>query len=87
MTNQRLKKLFESFSKNKIDALFVSSWPNVTYLSGFKGTESWILVSLKGLYFITDSRYSEQAAAEAMLARAEAELAAQRAQPRPAPQP
>lgn len=63
--NARLKKLFTLFDRAGIDALFVSAWPNVTYLSGFKGTESWILVSPKGLFFITDSRYSEQAQAEA----------------------
>ena len=63
--NQRLKKLFRSFEARGIDALLVSSWPNVTYLSGFKGTESWILVSPKALYFITDSRYSEEAEKEA----------------------
>ena len=61
----RLKKLFSSFEKIGIDALFVSSWPNVTYLSGFQNTESWIFVSPKGLYFITDSRYLEQARSQA----------------------
>jgi Xaa-Pro aminopeptidase len=63
--NDRLKKLFAQFDKVGIDGLLVSSWPNCTYLSGFKGTESWIFVSPKGLYFITDSRYSEQAEQEA----------------------
>ncbi len=63
--NLRLKKLFQLFEKAQIDALLVSSWPNVTYLSGFKGTESWLVVSPKSRYFITDSRYSEQAEAEA----------------------
>lgn len=61
----RVEALFGSFEKAGIDGLLVSSWPNVTYLSGFKGTESWILVSGKGLYFITDTRYSEQAEREA----------------------
>ena len=46
--NSRLKKLFLLFKEKGIDALLVSSWPNVTYLSGFKNTESWILVSPKG---------------------------------------
>lgn len=64
-TRERLNRCFESFGAQGIDALLVSSWPNVTYLSGFRGTESWIFVSPKGLYFITDSRYSEQAEAEA----------------------
>ena len=63
--NARLRKLFSSFRRAEIDALFVSSSPNATYLSGFKGVDSWIFVSPAGLYFITDSRYSEQAADEA----------------------
>ncbi len=61
----RLKKLFPLFKKAGIDALLVSSWPNVRYLSGFKNDESWALVSPKGLVFITDSRYIEQARNEA----------------------
>ncbi len=63
--NPRLKKLFPSFRKSGIDALLVSSWPNVRYLSGFKNDESWALVSPKGRVFITDSRYIEQAQKEA----------------------
>jgi len=63
--NGRLKNLFRSFDHAGIDTLLVSSWPNVTYLSGFNSIESWILVSPKGLYFITDSRYQEQAEKEA----------------------
>lgn len=62
--NSRLNKLFSLFSQARVGALLVNSWPNVTYLSGFKGTESWIMVSPKNLYFITDSRYFEQAEAE-----------------------
>lgn len=65
MPNARLKKLYQLFPKSGIDGLLVSSWPNVTYLSGFKNTESWALVSPKGRYFITDSRYLEQAEREA----------------------
>lgn len=63
--NTRLNKLFSLFQHVGIDALFVGSWPNVTYLSCFKGTESWILVSPNRLYLITDSRYFEQATEEA----------------------
>ena len=63
--NARLHRLFPLFKKAGIDALLVSSWPNVSYLSGFKGTESWVLVSPKGRAFITDSRYVQQAMDEA----------------------
>ncbi|OIO38179.1 MAG: hypothetical protein AUJ72_02990 [Candidatus Omnitrophica bacterium CG1_02_46_14] len=61
----RLKKIFSLFKTAQIDALLVSSPSNVTYLSGFMGQESWLVVSPKGRYFITDSRYSEEARAEA----------------------
>lgn len=63
--HHRLRKLFLSFKKTGIDALLVSSWANVRYLSGFKNDESWALVSPKGRVFITDSRYVEQARKEA----------------------
>ena len=61
----RLQKLIAQFDSAGIDAFLISSWPNVTYVSGFMGTESWLLVSRKAKYFITDSRYSEQAEKEA----------------------
>lgn len=63
--NTRVKKLLGLLPAHGVDALFVSSWPNVTYVSGFRGTESWLYVSPKGLHFITDSRYMEQAKTEA----------------------
>ncbi len=63
--NLRLKKLLQSMPKAGVDALLISSWPNVSYISRFKGTESWALVSPKGSIFITDSRYLEQAQDEA----------------------
>lgn len=65
MNGSRLKALYASMDQAGVDALLVSSWPNVTYVSGFRGDESWALVSPKGNYFITDSRYTEQARKEA----------------------
>ncbi|MCG3175951.1 MAG: Aminopeptidase YpdF [Candidatus Omnitrophica bacterium] len=65
MSRERLKSLYASMDREGIDALLVSSWPNVTYVSGFRGDESWALVGPKGEYFITDSRYTEQARKEA----------------------
>lgn len=65
MTSKRLENLFKLFPGQGIDALLVSSEPNVTYLSGFKNQEAWAVVSPKGLFFITDSRYVEQAKKQA----------------------
>lgn len=50
--------------KEKLDALFVSKPANVSYLSGFSGDESCLLVTSKKDFFITDSRYFEQAKKE-----------------------
>ncbi len=65
-TSPRLNNLLKGFKEAQIDALLVSSWPNVTYISGFKNTESWIVVGPNIRYFITDSRYIEQARREAV---------------------
>ncbi|OIO38563.1 MAG: hypothetical protein AUJ71_02780 [Candidatus Omnitrophica bacterium CG1_02_49_16] len=64
MINPRLKRLLALCERARVDAFLVTACPNVTYLSGFKGTESWILVTAKARYFITDSRYAEQARKE-----------------------
>ena len=44
----------------KIDALIVTCSQNVRYLSGFTGHDSWLLLTPKTVYLITDSRYTEQ---------------------------
>ncbi len=65
MTTARVQNLLKLFPAQGIDALLVSSEPNVTYLSGFKNQEAWAVITRKRLYFITDSRYIEQAKREA----------------------
>lgn len=57
----RLKRLLQKIDSSSLDALLVTSEPNVSYLSGFKGGESIALVSTKGCYFLTDFRYIEEA--------------------------
>lgn len=44
-----------------LDAFLVTNETNVTYLSGFKGNDSTILFTPRGKFFITDSRYLEEA--------------------------
>lgn len=62
----RLEKLRSRMSAQKIDALFLLDPANVRYLSDFTGEDSYLLISSKSCgeknYFITDSRYTEQAA-------------------------
>jgi len=44
-----------------LDALLVSHQPNIRYLTGFPAEESWLLVGLNKVFYITDSRYTLQA--------------------------
>lgn len=60
----RLEKLAKRLADEKIDALLVSDEKNVGYISGFTGDDSWLLVSAKENYLITDFRYLEQATDE-----------------------
>jgi len=62
--NQRLRRFINSFDTWNIDAFFVSCEPNVSFLSGYEGTESFLLITRKESYFLTDFRYLEQAARE-----------------------
>ncbi|OIO39903.1 MAG: hypothetical protein AUJ75_00710 [Candidatus Omnitrophica bacterium CG1_02_49_10] len=57
----RLSKVRALFKKSGIDALLVASPPNVFYLSGFKGTDSYLLITGDEGYIITDRRFIREA--------------------------
>ena len=46
----------------KVDALLVTDFVNVRYLSGFTGDDSYLLVTKRREYLLTDFRYIEEAA-------------------------
>ena len=56
----RLTNLQAQLTPLKLDALLVSDPVNVTYLTGFTGDESALLVSAEKAWLITDSRFTEQ---------------------------
>ncbi|MFH1563939.1 MAG: Xaa-Pro peptidase family protein [Nitrospirota bacterium] len=64
LTMDKINKLQKILSKKKLDGLLVSNITNVQYLSGFTGSSADLLVTPKETYFITDSRYIEQAQKE-----------------------
>lgn len=55
----RLNKLYKKLSHEKIDALLVTKNVNVSYLSGFHGTEAYALCSPAANFLITDSKYAQ----------------------------
>lgn len=54
---RRIKQLVSKFDKCNIDAYLVTCDVNVTYLTRFPAEESWLLVSPKKVFYITDFRY------------------------------
>ncbi|MBU0468168.1 MAG: Xaa-Pro peptidase family protein [Candidatus Omnitrophica bacterium] len=53
----KINQLVFTFNKCKIDSLLVTSDINIRYLTGFTSYESWLLISKKGSFYITDARY------------------------------
>jgi len=57
----RLRKLL---TKTEARSLLVTNFANVTYLTGFTGDDSFLLITPTDEIFITDPRYTEQVADE-----------------------
>lgn len=57
---KRLQRLRKRVASEKIDAILVTSFTNVTYLTGFTGDDSYLLVTPDGARLVTDPRYTEQ---------------------------
>lgn len=62
----KLIKLREGMKKRGIDALLVTSPYNLRYISNFTGTTGLSLITLDKAYFVTDFRYTEQVATQAV---------------------
>jgi Xaa-Pro aminopeptidase len=56
----RRKKLRALVRKADADALLVTNFKNVTYLTGFTGDDSYLLATLGGEVLVTDPRYTTQ---------------------------
>ena len=62
---ERIKKLLDLVTAAKADTAVVTKKENVRYLSGFSGDSATLVINKKAALLVTDSRYLEQAAAEA----------------------
>jgi Xaa-Pro aminopeptidase len=58
--SHRRKLLRKSIQAAKADALLVTNFKNVSYLTGFTGDDSYLLVTQTDETLITDPRYTEQ---------------------------
>jgi len=59
-----LENLITYLNENKIDGFFISRPQNVRYVSQYTGDDSYLFITRKENYFITDPRYTEQALQE-----------------------
>ena len=60
----RREKLRRALAKQQAEALLVTRFTNVTYLTGFTGDDSYLLVARDKEVLITDFRYQTQLADE-----------------------
>lgn len=56
----RLKKLRQLLKKERLPAMLVTKSVNVTYLSGFTGDDSYLLVTADEAIILSDARFDEQ---------------------------
>jgi len=61
----RLEKLRQTLAELGLDAVLVTQPDNRRYLSGFRGSTGWLLISSKSALLAVDFRYVEQARLEA----------------------
>ncbi|MFK4566409.1 M24 family metallopeptidase [Enterococcus sp. UD-01] len=61
----RVNKLREQMKKNNLSGFLITSPYNLRYLTNFTGTTGLAVITLEKAFFITDFRYTEQAAAQA----------------------
>ncbi|MFN3153497.1 M24 family metallopeptidase [Bremerella sp.] len=59
-STSRVTKLRRQLKQSGADALLVTNFKNVTYLTGFTGDDSYLLVTPKEEILFSDPRYSEQ---------------------------
>lgn len=55
---KRILNLRKILTDKKIDFLLTQNWANRYYLSGFEGSEGWLLVGRDEAYLFVDSRYT-----------------------------
>ena len=65
----RLRGIRAGIARLKADCLIATKPANVAYLTGFTGDDSWAIILPRAVVLVTDSRYTEQAAAQCQTCR------------------
>ncbi|MDD5595953.1 MAG: Xaa-Pro peptidase family protein [Candidatus Omnitrophica bacterium] len=59
--NPAIKNVYSALKKKKLDGLFISSAPNISYLTAAMSRDSFLLLSSKKNIYFTDGRYTAEA--------------------------
>ncbi len=59
--NPRTERLLVFLQRNNLDGLLITHQPNITYLIDSPSSDSYLLVTRRDNFFITDGRYYQQA--------------------------
>jgi len=59
--NNRLRIIYQKLKKIKAGAFFITSAGNISYLTGLLSRDSFLVISEKTNYYLTDFRYTEEA--------------------------
>lgn len=57
---ERLRALVDAIAGDHLDALLLTSLPNIRYLTGFSGSSALVLVTPRDVLLVTDFRYATQ---------------------------
>ncbi len=63
-TRARLKALRAALAREKADAILITDLKNARYLTGFTGSNAFVIVTGSRAFLLTDSRYTAQASQE-----------------------
>jgi Xaa-Pro aminopeptidase len=66
MEAMRVQKLRKALERQQLDAILITNSYNRRYISGFTGTSGYVLVTADRAWFLTDFRYLDQAALQAV---------------------
>lgn len=56
----KIKKFIKSFLEKNLQAYLVVNPTNISYLTGFPSSDSWLLVTKSRSYYMTDARYADE---------------------------
>jgi Xaa-Pro aminopeptidase len=59
--NSKIKRICGLLKKEGLDGLLLSSAANISYLTGYRSRDSYLILSTNGCFYLTDSRYTEEA--------------------------